>query len=423
MLLSRHLGASFSYGKKTRAAGSAIVLGAGVVGVATAYALARRGVAVTIVDRNSGPGLGTSFANGAQLSYVYTDALAAPALVARIPWLAMARDPAFRLSPSLDLDFLRWGLSFLRNATLSRFHANTLEGLRLGLESRLAMHRLLERHPIEFAHAAPGKIHLYKTAASLATASRLVELKRKFGAIQHVLGPKETVAAEPSLDGIAAGYAGAIHSPQEEVGDPWRFCVALTECLERDYGVKTRFGLDVAKVDLTSARPALLAVGGERIEADHLALCAGIDAPSLLRTAGLRAAIWPMKGYSFTAPPGPQAPIASITDVARKVVFCRLSDKVRVAGLADLGRRDRVVDRKRLDALVLPAKDGFPKAADYDRIESSWAGLRPMTPNSLPLLRRPRPDVVVNAGHGALGWTYAMGSAERVADALEVAPC
>ncbi|WP_324751151.1 FAD-dependent oxidoreductase [Sphingomonas sp. LY54] len=402
---------------------SAVVLGAGVVGVATAYALARRGVAVTLVDRNAGPGRGTSFANGAQLSYVYTDALAAPALIARIPWLAMARDQAFRLSPSFDLDFLRWGLSFLRNGTLSRFHANTLDGLRLGLESRLAMHALLERHPIEFGHAAPGKIHLYKTAASLAAASSLVDLKRTLGAVQHVLTPQETLAVEPALDGVISNYAGAIHSPQEEVGDAWRFCVSLTECLERDYGVRTRFGLDVAKVDLSSARPALVAAGGERIEADRLAVCAGVDAPPLLRTAGLRARIWPMKGYSFTAPPGPQSPRTSITDVARKLVFCRLSGKMRVAGLADLGRRDLDVDQKRLDALIGPARSGFPEAVHYDRIESTWAGLRPMTPNSLPMLERPRPDVVLNLGHGALGWTYAMGSAERAAGALAMASC
>lgn len=423
MLLSRDLGAPSASEGPARSGRGAIVLGAGVVGVATAYALASRGLEVTIVDRDEGPGRGTSFANGAQLSYVYTDALAAPAMLARIPWLAMARDPAFRLSPSLDPDFLRWGLSFLRNATASRFHANTLEGLRLGLESRLAMHRLLERHPIEFAHAAPGKIHLYESRAGLAAASRLAESKRAAGAVQHVLGPQEVLAVEPALESVVPRIAGAIHSPQEEVGDPWRFCVSLTECLKRDYGVRTRFGVDVARLDLSSPRPALIAADGERLEDDRLAICAGVDAPRLLRTAGLRVPLWPMKGYSITAPIGAQGPMASITDVSRKLVFCSLAGKMRIAGLADLGKRDLGIDRRRLDALTAAARSALPDAADYDRIESSWAGLRPMTPNSLPVIERPRPGVVLNLGHGALGWTYALGSAERAADALEVQAC
>jgi D-amino-acid dehydrogenase len=136
----------------------------------------------------------------------------------------------------------------------------------------------------------------------------------------------------------------------------------------------------------------------------------------LLKGTGIRAPIWPMKGYSVTAPLGPSAPRVSITDVARKLVFCRLSGRMRIAGLADLGTRDLSIDPNRLASLLSSARESLPEAANYGRLESSWAGLRPMTPSSLPLIRKACPGVVLNVGHGALGWTYSMGAAERAAD-------
>lgn len=400
----------------------AIVLGAGVVGMTTAYALARRGLSVLIVDRASEPARGTSFANGAQLSYAYTDALAAPALLARLPWLLLATDPAFRLRPSLDPDFLRWGLEFLRNSTAARFHANTLAGLRLAVESRLAMHRLLADHPLDFGHATPGKIHVYSDRTAFAAARELVALKRSVGFEQHALSPTEAIAAEPAL-GSTGDMVGAIHSPQEEVGDPYRFCAALLERLRADYGVRTRFHSPVSRIDLAGARPAIVTDAGERIETKEIAVCAGVDAPQLLRGIGIRAPIWPMKGHSLTAPRGSEAPTLSITDVARKLVFCGLSGRMRIAGLADLGNRNLKIDKRRLATLIASAKRSLPRAVDYSRIGSVWSGLRPMTPNSLPLIERAKPGVVVNIGHGALGWTYAMGAAERAAALVVEQPC
>jgi D-amino-acid dehydrogenase len=158
---------------------------------------------------------------------------------------------------------------------------------------------------------------------------------------------------------------------------------------------------------------------GEHLDAEQIVLCAGIEARLHLKRLGLGSALMAMKGYSFTAPRGEIAPSMSITDVARKIVFCPLGGNIRIAGLAELGARNTEIDQRRLKSLTAAAAAALPKAADYAAVQGQWAGLRPMTANSLPIMRRTSPRVSINVGHGMLGWTYAMGSAERVANLME----
>lgn len=394
--------------------GEAIVLGAGVIGVATAYALARRGLAVTIVDRAAGPGQGTSYANGAQLSYAYTDALASPGLLKKLPMLALGRDPVFRVKATLDPDFLRWGLQFLRNCTDARFTANTVSALTLSLESRLAMHALIERHPFAFGHRMPGKMHLFYDRDSFAAARRMMALKHAQGVEQQALGPDQATAIEPAL-ASATGLVGVVHSPEDEIGDAFLFANRLLEILQRDYGVQVRFGFEAREFEATRDGVRIAGVAGEILTARHCIMCLGTGATAFLRKAGVSVPVWPMKGYSFTAPMSTEAPRVSITDALRKIVFCRLSGRMRVAGLAELGNWDPAVDPERRRLLVALAREALPHAAAYDRIESDWAGLRPMSPSSVPIITRARDGLLLNIGHGMLGWTLAMGSAERVA--------
>lgn len=398
-------------GKKIR---SVIVIGAGVVGMATAYCLAREGMTVTIVDREPVPGNGASFANGAQLSYVYTEALASPALIRHMPALLLGLDPAFRFRPSFDPGQIGWLLAFLRNATQARFDANTLAGLELGLQSRQAMHALLERHSLEFHHRQAGKIHIHQDAAVFAGAAHMVELKRRHGAVQEVLSDSDARAIEPALAGRDAPLAGAILSPQEEVGDPHLFCAALLDVLTRDYAVTPRLGCMVTGLSDKGDEASVTLDDGELLSADHVVICAGIAARSLTRQAGGHTPLMGMKGYSFNAPPGAAAPLHSITDVARKLVFCQLGDSIRVAGLAELGGRGGDVAPRRMAALKSSAEAALPGAADYARASVGWAGIRPMSPNSLPDIRQVARHVSINVGHGMLGWTFAMGSAERI---------
>lgn len=395
-----------------------VIVGAGVVGMATALTLADRGHRVTVIEGAVEAGRGTSFANGAQLSYAYTDALASPATLAQMPRLLLARDPALRLHPSLDPDFLRWGLAFLKNGSAAHFRRNTLEGLALAIQSRRALHALARRHGLDFAHGTPGKIILYRSARSFAAARAIAADKIAGGAEQAFLDADAAVAVEPMLAAIRSQIAGAIHTASEEVGDPYRFCLGAQAALTAA-GSTSHYATQVARIEVDGQLPAAVTAAGTRIAADRIILCTGADTVALTRQLGVRLPIQPMKGYSITAPPGAAAPRISITDAANRVVFARLGDRMRIAGLADLGRRDTNVEPARLAALIASARAALPGAADYDAIESSWAGLRPMTPDSLPIIRTIAPGVIANTGHGALGWTYAAGSAERVAAIVE----
>jgi D-amino-acid dehydrogenase len=391
-----------------------LVLGAGVIGVTTAYTLASQGLSVTIMDRAEGPAEGTSFANGAQLSYAYTDALAQPSLIRKIPGLLAGFDPAFRIRPSIDPAFVDWTLRFLRNCTNARFTANTIAALHLGLESRRAMHALLERHPLTFEHKVSGKMLIYRDAPGLARAGEVAAIKRAEGIEQYVLSPAEAIAIEPAL-GDAGKIEGVLWSPQEEVGDPYLFCRALLEVLRRNYGVSTMFNSVAKTITRETGELSLTTADGNSISAHQIVVCLGPDAPAFLATLGIRAPVLAMKGYSFTAPLGDNAPAVSLTDTARKIVFCRLGSALRVAGLAELGIRDTRIDKDRLQALVSGAAAGMPRAARYDDAGQHWAGLRPMTPNSLPIIRQLEPGVFANIGHGMLGWTFALASALRLA--------
>ena len=391
-----------------------VVLGAGVVGISTAYALARRGLSVTLVDREAGPARGTSFANGAQLSYDYSDTMGSPAMLRKLPGLVFGADPLFRLKLRPDPAFLRWGLTFLRNSTAARQRRGTLSILRLALESRLAMHTLLERHEIAFGHAIPGKMHLYFDTASLKTAVKTVELKRPSGATQQVLSTAEARRIEPAL-ADAGNLEGVVYSPNDEVGDPYLFGLELTRILTAHYGVRALFGVTAYRVQTKTNGVTVTGTEDECIEARAAVVTLGIAAPAFLRRHGIRTTIEPLKGYSFTAPRGAMAPRVSITDTARKLVFCDLMGRMRVAGGAELGNWNTQLEPAPLMRLIRAARESLPQAADFDHLDSSWTGLRPMSPDSMPVIARARPRVVLNIGHGMLGWTLAMGAGEHTA--------
>ena len=397
---------------------SVTIIGAGVVGLATAYALAKDGFKITLVDRNNGPAEGASHANGGQLSYLYTDALASPKLIKQMPGFVLGRDPAFRFHWRVDFPYWRWLAQFLCNCTKARFDKNTKTALTLARESQQAMKALLESQQLQFGHRVSGKMHLYADAAAFETACGVMKMKNGACESQLALTSDEAAEREPALVQQHTKLAGVIYSPDEEVGDAMLFALQITELLQREYGMECHWGKSVRTMRITDDSAELTLSSGEVLTSDHVTICAGVAAPKLAASRGHHLPIQPLKGYSFTAPPGPNPPKTSITDAARRLVFTNLGNRIRVAGLADLGDRSDEVKPKRMASLIEAARASLPDAADYGQATEFWAGHRPMTPNSMPIIARPENRLSINAGHGMLGWTLAMGSGERLARLL-----
>lgn len=392
----------------------AIVIGAGVVGTATAYAFARRGIEVEIVDARTDAGEGTSFANGGQLSYLYTGPLANHRIRTELPSLALHLNPAFRIRMSTDPDFVRWILSFLRNCTRDRHIRNSESALEIALESRLAMLNLLQQHELDFDYRVGGKMQLLYSRKAVDGVEEVLQLKSAKDEGERLLSFQEATELEPALSSAGDTPLSVLYSPGEALGDASKFAKSLLKLLKSEYGVKTHFGERVIHAGLHSSGAHIKFEEGRRLDTELLVMCTGADR-DLLKQLDIELPIYPMKGYSITAPLGDHAPSISLTDAKRRLVFTRLGDRMRVAGMADLGWTDATPEKHRLRTLVNSAIESMPKAAAYERASNFWAGLRPMTPDSNPRIGSPHPSLVYNLGHGMLGWTMAMGTGERAA--------
>lgn len=402
-----------------------VVLGAGVVGVATAWLLCRAGHRVTLVDRHAGPAQGASQANGAQLSYAYADALASPAIRRKLPAIALGRDPAFRVRLQADPEFWLWGLRFLLEASPGRFLGNTDHLLTMAKHTRELLQGLLHALPLTFDHATSGKMILYENAAAWDAAADVRKLKRRMGIEQQVLSRAEATVIEPALELYPDRIERVLYSPDDAAGRPDAFCRALVEALRSRFGLVTRFGQEAAGIVLDQGQVVQLALRGcEPVSCDQLVLATG-SATSLLpwreRPWG---ELWPVQGYSITAPATADAMRVSITDLKRKIVFARLGSEVRAAGLADLGARKCRFDGARFDTFRQSAVQAFGPAFDHGHGVNlqAWTGARPCTPSSRPIVRAAGSvrGLYLNLGHGTLGWTLCLGSAQRLLEIMTV---
>jgi D-amino-acid dehydrogenase len=396
-----------------------VVLGSGVVGVTLAWELLQRGHRVSVVDRAASAGLATSFANGGQLSYSYTDSLADPSLLAKIPGMIMGRDPAFELHLSADPRLISWSLRFLRNCTAERARRNTRNVLRLALYSRERLHALLQHEPLDFDFRQEGKLHLYADAAALEKARGRVFAKSGWGCPQEVLTADECRAREPALSGWRGPIAGGVFSPLDESGDAYRFTETLAAACQRA-GADMHFATQVTGFEARRGSVQAVLTDQGRICGDRYVLALGAQSALLDRDLGMSLPVYPLKGYSVTVPVGPTAPKLSITDTNRKVVFCVLGQRLRIAGMAELAGYDEATSPQKIRGLLDAGRNAFPQGGDYTQVEHQWAGFRPVTPDSAPLLgASDYSNLLLNTGHGMLGWTLACGSAALVADLVD----
>ena len=402
----------------SQTAKTALVIGAGVVGVATAYALAKRGLKVTVLDARAQAADGTSHANGGQLSYLYTGPLANHRIRSELPGLALGFNPAFRIKANPDPDFILWLLSFLRNCTRDRYQRNSRASLEIALESQVEMLKLLQLHSLDFDYQVKGKLQLLYTPKAISAIEENFGLKGLGTEDQTLLSLSETEKLEPAVAHAVDKPLAALFSPSEAVGDARKFAGVLLDTLVESYDVTARFNSRVNTLDLSDTGAHATLASGETLKADFVALCTGADR-KLLKSLGIKLPIFPMKGYSITAPRGAHAPDISLTDSKRRLVFTPLGDRMRIAGMADLGWTSEAVDARRLQVLLDAATASLPDAARLEDAQSHWAGLRPMTPDSVPRLGRPHPALAYNLGHGMLGWTMAMGTGERIGKMLD----
>ncbi|MCF8151591.1 MAG: D-amino acid dehydrogenase [Burkholderiaceae bacterium] len=408
------------------------VLGAGVTGLTTAWYLARDGHQVEVVERNQGVALEASFANGAQLSYSYVAPLAGPGVLPKVPPWLLRRDAPLRFYPALDLQQWRWLLEFVLACNRGTSDLTTRRLLALSFYSRALMHQFVSEENIDFGYVRNGKLVLFSTGADFDGARRLLDFQRSLGCEQNALDRTQCIALEPllgdPLSALGSRFVGGIHTVSEEVGDCYRFCQGL-EIRLREMGVTFRFDTRVTRLETRGNRVTAIDTPAGSLPTDLCVMTLGAHSPILARPLGIRLPIYPLKGYSVTLPPQPgiTALGISITDAMRKVVYAPLAgadgNSLRVAGMADIAGYSSEIEAVRVKQLFIEAERAFPAAADYTQGPDAmqpWAGLRPATPKGTPILgASPYDNLYLNSGHGALGWTLALGSARILADLIK----
>ncbi len=394
-----------------------VVLGAGVIGVTTAYYLARLGAEVEVLDRQRGPGLETSFANAGELSYGMTSPWAAPGIPWKaIKWIFMKHRPLL-IHPSLSPAMWRWCAQMLANCSAEAYARNKGRMVRISNYSRDSLTELMQELPIEFDQREQGTLQLFRKQKQVDASRADQEVLARYDSPFEVLDRDGCIAAEPGLVHVADKFVGGLRLTADRTGDCRMFTHALAEKAAA-MGVGFRYNVNIDGVAMASGRIVGIDTSEGRVEGDRFVCAMGPYAPILLRTIGIRVPIYPIKGYSITLPitDPDAAPRSTIMDETYKVAVTRLGNRIRVAGQAVIAGYNRRLGRNATDSVRHVVTDLFPRGGDVGKAEG-WTGLRPMTPDGTPCLGPTRYDnLFLNTGHGTLGWTMACGSARIVAD-------
>ncbi len=410
----------------TSAQKNALVLGAGIIGLCSAYYLQQAGFNVTIIDQENEVGSQTSFANGAQLSYSYVAPLAAPGVLSQVPKWLLNPDAPMRLKPSLNPADICWGLRFAKACTAEQNLQTTKELLSLSFLSRDLFHQLFEEiKAVDFDR--PGKLVIHRDRAHFESAIKQLELQRSLGCEQEALNTEQCLEKEPALAPLRSQIVGGIWTPSEEVVDSFKLCVAIRKNLEAK-GVKFLLGERIHSLVTVPANTnsgnsqdvEVVLANGQRLSAETIVVALGSFANELLDPIKINVSVGPLKGYSLTLEieDKQQAPYVSITDYERKVVYARIGNRLRIAGMADRVGLDKRLDPKRINTLINEAKRLFPNAGNYTKA-IQWTGLRPTTPKGKPIIDKTQyGNLWLNLGHGALGLTLASGSGKVLTEMI-----
>jgi D-amino-acid dehydrogenase len=398
-----------------------VVLGAGLLGVTSAYFLRQQGHDVTVIDRQATPAAETSFANGGQISVSHAEPWANPGAPLKVlKWLGHEDAPLlFRIRA--DMRQWLWGLQFLRECTPARTRHNIEQIVRLGTYSRDTLQALRRDIGLEYDERTQGILHFYTSQKEFDGAEGPAAQMRALGCDRRVISADEAVRLEPALRHIRPQLAGATYTAEDESGDANRFARELVTRCEAD-GVQFLMSHTVTALRAVAGRidhvEATDADGRfQRVRGDAYVLAMGSLSPLYAAPLGIRLPIYPAKGYSVTLPVKDEAMAhqVSLTDDEYKLVFSRLGNRLRIAGTAELNGYDRDLNRVRCEAIVRRTEELFPGAGDTEQAQF-WTGLRPATPSNVPIVGRSKlPNLYLNTGHGTLGWTHSCGSGKSIA--------
>lgn len=398
----------------------ALIIGSGLIGITSAYFLSRRGWEVTVLDRQDGPGLETSFANGSLLTPSMPEPWNAPG-----SWRVLLKSIGRSDSPlKLHLKALPhlagWGTGFLRNSSAERYQRNTVKSLKLALHSLEVLGNLRRDIGIEYGCARRGSLRVIRDPAALERALAWAETLHAEGLTYRRLTSDEMVAMEPALAPIAGQLAGGIHYPVDEIGNAYKFCVGLADQARRD-GVEFRFRTPVTGIEVRQGNVTAVRSGENRFTADSYIVAAGSYSPILLKGVGINVPVRPAKGYSITFErPRLDPPFTlPVCDDDFHAVVVPLENVIRVAGTAEFTGYDLSLPEARIQNLVTLVKQVLP-AAGLDRAQAKpWTGLRPMSVDGVPIIGpTPIGNLWINTGHGHLGWTMAAGSGQLLSDLM-----
>ena len=396
-----------------------VVLGSGVIGVSTAYFLAKAGHEVTVLDRQPGPALETSFANAGEVSPGYSSPWAGPGVPLKaVKWLTMKHGPLV-IRPFLDPAMIVWVLRLLRNCTHRRYALNKSRMVRVAEYSRDVLQALRAETGITYDERSRGTLQVFRTQAQIDHAAADIAVLKQYGVPFEVLDVAGCTKQEPGLASNSSLIAGGLYLPGDETGDCQMFTTRLA-VLAEGLGVTFRYGVRIDRLLTEAGRVTSVSTDQGNIGADAFVCALGSYSPLLLKPLGLSLPVYPIKGYSITVPitDVEWAPVSTVMDETYKVAITRLGDRIRVGGTAEIAGYDLTLREKRRATLEQSLGDMFPRGGDVSRA-SFWTGLRPMTPDGTPIIGPTRhSNLWLNTGHGTLGWTMACGSARILADSI-----
>ena len=396
-----------------------VVLGGGVVGVTSAWYLAKAGHKVTLLERRDGVALETSHANAGQISPGYASPWAAPGIPLKAAkWLLQKHAP-FTVRPTSDPFQLRWMLKMFANCTPAAYAVNKGRMVRLAEYSRDCMKLLRDELALDYEGRQLGTLQLFRSQAQRDASQRDIEVLEEYGVPYQSLNADGCEEVEPALARVRGKVVGGLRLPGDETGDCFRFTQALAD-EARKLGVSFVFNCAIDEVEIAKGRAVAVRAGEQRFQADAIVCALGSYGTGFLRPLGIELPVYPVKGYSLTLPmtDAEGAPRSTVLDETYKVAITRFDERIRVGGMAELSGFNLALNPRRHDTLAMVVRDLFPQGGNLEQA-SFWTGLRPMTPDGTPLVGpSPIPGLWLNTGHGTLGWTMAAGSGQLLSDLI-----